>query len=335
MPKKTIDQIRTEVLKAAGIEREDKEDLQVFLGRIVKKIAALDDEGWDKLSGDAQDWYNTAADAKNKKSDIDTLGLDDEEEEKPAPRKARAKAEPEEEAEAVQPKEGDKVTFTYKGDDLEGVVTDIDAKRLTVEIDGEEDVYILAKVEGLKVVPKKAKAAAKEEEAPAKDPKPGDVVEVTMTDGEVHKGSFVEQDEKYITIDEGGEEEAYPLKKVKGVKVVGNTTAKAKAKAKDEDDEEDEKPARKTSTRKAAADDDEAEEKKPAAKAAPKKEGAEPATVAARRMICQHPDWESAKVLKALQKAGVEIKEATFSITYGDAQRTIKFLREAGMLKED
>lgn len=316
-------EIGTELVKASAVKRTEGEEEQSFLSRIVRKIAALDNDEWEALSAAAQSWYNDAAEAMNKKKDID--GFEDDapkrrtappaEEEAPKARGTKAKDPEPEDDEPAAPVVGDTVKVTNdKGEKFKGVVTEIDEKNLVMDVDGEEEVFRIAKLKDVQVVGGK-KAEAKEEEAPkAKDPEIGDEVEVTLKDGEIKAGKLLELDEKNVVIEIDGEEEPFRMSKVASIAVKAGKAAKPAAKK--EAPAEDE-PKAKTTT-KAKKDPD-----------------VKPATIAAREVICANLSKDKTAIAKMLEKQGVDIKGSTLDITFSDTHKTVGILRDLGLLTAD
>lgn len=182
--------VNAEILKAADVQPKRNEDRQVFLQRVVRAVADLDDKAWEGLSSDAQDWYNEAADQMNAKKTITEMpGFEDEakeetKKEEAAPARRRG-AEPKEEAKAKEPepeladpKVGDTVKLkTKRGEEFEGKVTEIDEDEIVLDVDGEDEAFRRSKVESISIVGgKKAekpkaepKEDAKKEDAPKAD----------------------------------------------------------------------------------------------------------------------------------------------------------------------
>ena len=111
--------VKNQILKATGLERNEGEDEQAFLTRVVKAIDKLDDATWEALPGAAQKWGQAALGAVNENKPIPRFppagkdegeGNDSEEEESvseepKAKAKAKAKAEaPKAKAKAEAPK---------------------------------------------------------------------------------------------------------------------------------------------------------------------------------------------------------------------------------------
>ena len=121
MPETSV--IETELVEAAGFEPTRDYERQDYLAALARAVNEVEEATFDNLSVEAQDWFNSAVKALNKKQDLPEFpDADDEaeaeeetpeaeEEETPAPKAAKAKkgnakAKPEEEkaeAEATSP----------------------------------------------------------------------------------------------------------------------------------------------------------------------------------------------------------------------------------------
>ncbi len=331
MAKANLAAARKALEKATGIKRSKNEDEQSYLNRLANKVGGRDDplsdEDWDKLPKDAQDWYNDAAKAIKAKTEIPSLGADEAEDE-PAPRtrarvdddddapKPRTKASTADDDAPPDPMKGDYVIVTKTNDTkVSGVVTDIEDGDLTIKDDDGNEVAIRqAKVKSIKI-----RKAEKAEDEPPKhaEPKKGDKVEVTMKDGEIHKGEFVSQDDRYVTIEQGDDEVDFKMKLVERVRV--------------KSDPKDAKPETKP-TSKANGED----KSTPAAKTTktkPEAEAKKPVTVRIREVICEKPGRTKEQVLKIIEDEGGEVKGTTLDITYAEVGRTLSLLREYGHLQ--
>jgi hypothetical protein len=98
--------IEKELCKATGLKRRAREDAQAWYARLTGKVGELENDAWDGLSAEAQEWSNVATRAVNDSVTIEGFPDDDE---APAPKdepevkaaknkrvKAKAKEEPEE-----------------------------------------------------------------------------------------------------------------------------------------------------------------------------------------------------------------------------------------------
>lgn len=96
-----------ELVAATSIEREEGEEKNDFLERLLEGVSALDDDEWKALSQETQEWYNAAAEAYRRDRDLPTLpGMEGDEEggeeaAKPEPEKktTRRRAAPKKEVE--------------------------------------------------------------------------------------------------------------------------------------------------------------------------------------------------------------------------------------------
>jgi ribosome maturation factor RimP len=328
--------IKKEILRATGITLEPGEKEQAFLARIVRAVVKLPDAKWEALSVEAQDWQNEAIDRLNDKKKPALIGFGDfddaepPEDEAPA-RRSRRSAEPDPEPEGPKdPEVGDTVTITVNGEKIKGEVVEIDAKNIVLDVDGEEEPFRRAKVAAIKVHGA-AKPADDEPPAP-KDPVVGDMVEVTLNDGEILKGELIEIDEKNIVLEIDGEEEPYRRSKVKSIKVAPAKAAARGRASKDEGvpiKEEDEERAANSRSRRGAAKDE-----KPAGRTrASAGEDGESDVKKAWKLMSEHMDDTFEQAQKRVAKAGLTVKEGTLNIRYKDLQHAYDRFKELGLIK--
>jgi len=103
--------IEQELLKATGTKTKRNENRQAYLTRVMKAVAVLDDDVWEGLATEAQEWNNGAAEAHkagdaiadfpdyeelddNPRPDRNAISDAEEEEEEAVPVKAEAKKAP-------------------------------------------------------------------------------------------------------------------------------------------------------------------------------------------------------------------------------------------------
>lgn len=65
--------IQAELCEITKVVKKDGEGQQPFLRRLFEKVNDLEDDDWKKLSNDAQEWCNNAADAIKAKSALPSL----------------------------------------------------------------------------------------------------------------------------------------------------------------------------------------------------------------------------------------------------------------------
>ena len=319
---KDLNAIRKELEAATGVERSKSEDEQEYLKRIVRKVSALNNKEWDKLTEEAQAWFNDAAKAMNDKDPIDTLSAAKDEDDTPAPRRRASVAD---EAETpADPEVGAKVIVTLNsGESASGTITEIDEKNIVLDIAGEEEVFRRSKVKSITIKSAAGKAKGDADDKPA-EPKVGDTVEVTNAEGEIFKGELIELDEKNVVVEIKGEEEVFRRAKLKKFVVAG------KAKAKD-DDADDDKPAR---TRRSRGDKDEGDDK-PARTRAGKSASGESDVTKAWKLMAEHtPDATFEQMTKLVSKEGLEVKDNTLRIKFDDLQKHHALFKSMGLLKK-
>lgn len=288
--------VKAALLAATGLKQGAKPE-QEFLNELMRKVSALDEKDWDGLPAAAQAWYNDATidhEAKRQLESLDDLPA-------AAAAPSRRKVADEAPAEPAAPKVGDEVKVKKGGRAYTGTVIEFDDKNLVLDIGGgEEEVYRRSAIESIEVV------SSNEAAPPAKEPGVDDRVEVTLKDGEIIRGTITEIDDKNLVVDTGKEEEVYRRTRVASIAHLDTNAAKPEAAAKAE-------PAAKVSKPAAA----------PAAKAV---------TVSAREAVCENPALTMDQVAAKLLKDGVDIKPATLSIVYSDAQKVITLLRLNGLM---
>lgn len=313
-------EVKKELEKCTGVTRASEETEQSYLGRIMRKIAALDEDEWDKLSDGAQAWYNQAVEDANKKRPIEGFG---EEETAPKARTSRAQPASDEPEGPADPAVGDTVMVTLNdGEKVKGELLEFDEKNVVLMVDGEEEPYRRSKIKDIKVTKStggsKATAPAK-----AKDPAVGDEVEAVHNDtGEIkYKGKLTEIDDKNAVIEVDGEEEVARLTKFT-IRVVG-----AAAPAKDEKKSTRAQPA--SDDKKSSAKDTKGDDKKEAPK-----RGTE--TYRAREIVIENPEADKAAAFKLVcDEFGSDeaVKKVTFDMIYADTHKTLEILRSKKLLK--
>lgn len=310
---KSLKEVEKELCKATGVTRGDDEKEQSYLGRIVRKVAALGDAEWEDLSAEAQAWYNGAVALANDEKPLESFG-----DEKPAARSTRAQpaAKNTDPEDPPEPQVGDTVLIVLtNGEKVKGKLTEIDEKNVVLEVDGEEEPYRRTKITSITVKGGGAPAAP----AKPKDPEVGDTVEVTRTaDGEIFTGELTELDDKNAVVNVNGEEEVFRIAKVTiAVKGAGKSSAPDKTPSRSAP-KEDAKPAARSTP--------------PAGKdAEPPKRGGE--TMRAREIVIDNPDADKAACFKLVEAEGLDVKKVTFDMIFSDTRKTMEILRAKKMLK--
>lgn len=291
-----------------------------YMKRLAVAVGELSDEEWKKLPREAQDWYNEAADAIDKKSDIPAFPDDAKEE--PATRRrgaAAAKDEP------YKPAAGDEVELTNKrGKTYTGTIAEVDEDGLVLSTSTGDVDFDHDKITEIKLVAKGA-AGGGEEAAAADDgpgdPAVGDTVELVTKRDKVYMGNVIEIDDDTIVIKTAaGEEHDFEKEKLKSLVVKVKNAGGGKASKAD-------KPAAKAEKEEAPAKDD---AKK---KITAKDNGGVSATMRMRELICADPEAKKDVIGDRLKKEGLEFKQATLDLIYSDTTKIIGILRDLKKLK--
>ncbi len=326
-----MSKIQKELIEATGVEKKRSEDNDAFLKRLVSKTSDLDDKAWNGLSTEAQDWFNSAADAINAKQAIPEFPDEEkEEEEKPATRRRSAKEEPAE-TKAADPgaKVGDSVKITTKrGKEVSGKVVEIDDEMVVVEVDGEEVEHQRSRIESIVIVggtaaksSRRKPAEEDEPEAPkVAEPQVGDQITAVTKKGKEYSGKVIEIEDGCIVIASGDDELELDPDKLESLTIASAKSSRRKPAEEDEP---------KTSSRRSAKEEPEAKAKKTTAK----DNGGVSATGRMRELIVEDVSASIEDIDKAMKKEGLVYKDNTLALVYADAHKIIKLLREAKKLK--
>lgn len=169
--------IAKELVVATNIPLKAGEDNQLFLGRLVKAVSEVSDDTWDKLSLEAQNWYNNAVDESNAKRPFPELpGMT--QAESPARRRVASESKAAETPTQQEPStSAEEKTFTYspgtflelvtmRGTIYRGTVLEHEGDNLTVKLEsGGKELFKtsrLAQVKPGEPRTKEEKAADKE-----------------------------------------------------------------------------------------------------------------------------------------------------------------------------
>lgn len=292
---------------------------QAYLKRLALGVQDLPDDEWNKLGQEAQDWFNQAADAIEKKTDIPAFP--DLVKAEPAARRrgssAAAEVKPMTSADA---KKGMKVVVTTKrGKEYTGEVVEADDQGLVLEVDGKEIDLDHDKIDKISMAGRAAGAADPEPEA--MEPEVGDTVEVVTKRGKKIMGNIVElTDADMVLKDAAGEPHDLSkdrlesvVVKVKNAKASGSTS-RTSGKAEST-----------SNTPKADAE--------PAGRASAKANGGVSVTTRIRELIAENLDAKKEDISAALKKEGLEFKQATLDLTFGDMHKIVGILRDRKLLK--
>lgn len=311
-----MSKIQAELAKVTKLKKKDGESTQDFMKRLVRATSDLEDDAWDGLSEDTQNWFNEAADKLNSKKELPAFP-DAEEEAAPATRTRTRAAKPVEEEQApAEPAVGDQVTITTKrGKVSEGKVVEIDDDILVVETDGEEVEHTRSRLESVvvKAAEKKSRRKPAEEEPPEDavvEPQVGDQIKAVTGKGKEVEGKVIELEDDLIVIDDGDNELELVPSKLKSLEIV-KAEAKSKRKSADADESA-------TTTKETAA--------KPK-RASAKENGGVSATGRMRELVCEDHTVPKEQIAKILKKEGLQFRDNTLDLVYADVQKIIAILK--------
>lgn len=322
--------IYLEISEATGLTVKRGQDTQEFLQDLVKGVANLKDPEWDKLSAAAQDWYNAAASAKNKKKAIEMFpDLEQADEEEDKPRRSRRQAEDAEDAD-VKPmlKVGDVVTVkTKKGTERTGEIVEQDDKVLVIKDGDDEFEYKRENLESITAKhgnsddedkPRSRRKAAEEDDEPAvPELKKGSKVVAVTKRGKTIEGVVEKISDAEVSIDDGNEIWDFDIDRLESLTPAGGGKA-----AKTEEAED--KPRGRSSAKK---DEEPAAERKRASN------GDVSVGQRIRELIAEDFDISQEDLIKQLKKEKLEFKDNTVSLNYKECLKFIDILRKAKKLK--
>lgn len=301
--------IEKELSDAAEIDPKRGEDRQDWLLRLSVGVSKLPDAEWEKLSPEAQDWMNEAADYIEKKTDIADFP-DLPKEEATTTRRRTTGA-----AKAYEPAEKDDVKVTTKrGKLITGKIVELTKDLLVLKkTDGDEEELSRDRIESIEPLA----GGADKDEGP-KDPEVGDAVTLETVRGKTVSGELVELTEELIVLRVNGEEQEFTKERVKSIKV--------------------DKPAAKADTstrRRGAAAEPEKETKEPATegKRTRSTNGGVSVGTRIREIVIGDQSLTEAAVGEILKKEKIECRENTLSINYADTHKVLAILKEKKLLK--
>lgn len=334
-----MNKVEKELQAATDVEPKKGEDRGEYLTRLGKAVAKLDEKEWDKLSADAQAWYNDNAEARNKakKADKDVPDFTDfeQEEEKSAGRRRGEDDEPKAKGKDEAPsldklEEGQRFKLkTKRGKTIEGVVVENKPKKgffAYKDKDGDEDEIDYDKVESLEVF----HGDAGKDDAGDAEPGVGDEVKLTTKRGKTFTGTITELsgDEVVLQTDDGVED--FARDRVETIAVLKKAKGGGKATSKGDDED---KPRGK------GKGDDEPKGKE---KDEPKDDGkrtraSNEAGVSVggkiKELIADNMDASEEEIGKLLKKEKIEFKENTLKLNYVDCHKFLAVLKEKKLLK--
>lgn len=321
-----MSKIQQELAASTEVTKKRGQDDQEYLKALIKATSDLADAQWNKLSTEAQDWFNEAADAMNSKKDIPAFpdAVKEEKEETTTRRRGAAKEETK-----ASPVVGDKVTIvTLRDKTISGKVVEIDKEIIVVDSDGEELEVAHDRIKSLTIAsavdkPSRRKAADDEPEAPAvAEPKVGDnITAVTARDKE-YSGEVIEVDDDLVVIkDKDGEELKLTPSKLKSLVIAATEVKSSRRKAAD-----DGEATTRSANKDAAAGD------KPKRTSA-KDNGGVSATVRMRELIVDDMEAKVDDIAKALKKEGIQYRDNTLNLVFADVHKLLAIMRAKKVIK--
>ena len=287
---------------------------QGYLKRLALGVGELSDDEWNKLDVKAQDWFNSAADAIEKKQDLPPFP-----DMEPAPSTSRRRgggtAEAEKPYTSKDAKKGDKVeVVTKRGKEYTGEVVEADDAGLVLDVDGKDVELDHDKIESIKKAGGGSSAADEQAE-----PEVGDTVTVVTKRGKTITANITEMGDKDIVLtDAAGEIHEFDRDRLESITVKvknagkgGKTAAKSDDKPTGKKDE----PAAKSTRTTAAAN------------------GGVSITTRIRELVAERLDAKKDDIAAILKKEGLEFKQATLDLTFSDMHKIVGILREKKMLK--
>jgi hypothetical protein len=292
-------------------------DRKSLLADLVKRTDKLSDGEWNRLTPEAQDWFNKAADATKAKEpvqDFPDYKADgggesrsrrrsaDDEPAKPAKGESMA-------VEKLQ--EGDRVKVTTKrGKVIEGSVLENSKRKEYVVVKGAdgEDEIDWDKVEAVEVF--HGTAGLKEEVGPGV----GDEVKFTTKRGKTVSGVITELTGETIVLDKTDD---YDMDRIDGDIIIvkkgsgnGNAEPETRRRGSSSDDDGDKRGGGRVSNEKGVS-----------------------VGGRIRELLAEDPTRTQDDVGKVLKKEKIDFREASLRLIYNDSQRLINLLREAGHMK--
>lgn len=335
-----MSKIQAELASATGVKPEAGQPINdvAYVKDLMRAVAKLSDGDWDKLSVDAQTWYNASADSV--KAGTGVTIFPDMEKEAEAPRRSR-RADPDDEPQSsapAKPKKGDKVeVVSVKGNKYAGKVIEADDDGYLVLDDGKEELSL--KWANIKTCVSEAAAAPEEgrrrsrkteDDAPAastkKEPQVGDTVEIKTKRGTVKVGNVVEiKPGVFVAIkDAGGDELEYEFERIESVTIKVDNSKPA-------GDVDEARPRRR-----AGGDDDPAPRRSSKGDdAAAGGEGGRDVGIGekARLLVIQNREMGRDDFVRAALKKWPAAKENTLRLIYGDVHKLLAMLKSEGLLK--
>lgn len=338
-----MNKVEQELQGASDCEPKKGEDRVDYLVRLMKATAALSEKEWDKLSPEAQAWYNTNADKRNaaKKAgkDIPDPADFEAEEEEPKGRKTKAAEKDTEkgadkgEATAVEKlEEGQRVKIiTTRDKEIAGEVVENSKRKEFVVIkdaEGEEHELDYAKVESVEVF--HGTAGTKDEQGGGDtEPAVGDEVEITTKRGKTIKCTITAMDDDSIEFEDKDGKDDIGRERVESIKVVKKAKAGAKpAKAAAKEEEPAGRRSSKTDDGEKGGKDDEPEKRTRTTN-----EGGVSVGLRIKELVAENLDATEEEIVKMLTKEKLAFKENTVHLNYVECHKFVDILKARKLLK--
>lgn len=325
-----MSKIEAKVIEVTETKPKRNEDRQAFLTRLITEASALDDDAWEELDKDAQDWVNTAADAMN--ANAQTIPEPPDAEKPAASGRTRTRAaSKDEDATPTGTKEikvddidvGMFIRVVTKRKDLTGTVTEAGKEDFVLKLaNGDLEDIDYDRVEKAYVLDTDGGDDAGSEDSPG-EPQVGDTVRITNKRGKVIKGEIeeIDGDELIIKTDDGIEE--IKQDRIEVLEILGGAKAV-----------KEEKPAARSRSRAAGKDDagKDAKEEKPA-------RSSNRAGVSVggriREIMCEkgNEDITLEEVDKQLKKEKIEFRDTSSRMIYKDVKHVLELLAASKRLK--
>lgn len=307
-----MSKIRDELVAASGLTAKRGQADTDFLPLVLDKIGDLDDKAWNKLSAEAQAYYNEAVESLNEEKGLPKFP--DDEPEVPATTKRATRGA----AKAEAPKEpavGDQVRVINARDkEFTGELLELDADTVVIEVDGKEMELVRAKLKTFEVVGGAGKTAA-EPEGPA-EPVVGAEVEVVNARDKTLVGKILEMDDDTLVLEIDGKESELVRAKLKSIKVLSGGKVASKA------------PDRASKATKGEPEGGGEGGKEDKAQRAGNGTGQR-----VRELILDNLDSDADAICKVLTKEGVAFREQTVKLVYAETHKLIAMMKTRKMLK--
>lgn len=324
--------IQKEICKVLDLDAPKKaSERQAFLSKVVKELNNVNDADWAKLSKDAQQWFNSAADAKNAKAATlpDFPDLDEEAEEETTTRRRatsdddapKATGTKEIDPEDVKEKMAVRI-ITKRGKDISGVVVEVTKKIVAIKLgNGDEEEYDFDRIDKILVAAEAEKEEGTKRRRSAEDDEPADpikvgaMVKIVTKRGKEAEGEILELTDDMLLLKEGKDEVEYSRDRIESIKPLGGKAAQEEG-----------------GTRRRATSDDKADKGDGEKRTRASNEGISVAD-AVTHAILDDMEADMETIGKAIKKKGVEFRENTLTLNYKATHKFLAILKERKMLK--